>query len=63
MEQESFVFGSLTVVMLLGVLVLLSGVAEFGDVFIGIGTVIAMLSVVGMGVYLMQIEGPEDASH
>ncbi len=63
MEQESLVFGSLTAVMLLGVVVLLAGVAQLGDAVVGAGTVVAMASVVAMGLYLMRIEGPEGAEH
>lgn len=63
MEQESFVFGSLTLVMLVGVLVLLAGVAELGNTVVVIGTFVAMASVVGMGLYLSRMESPEGASH
>lgn len=63
MDQESFVFGSLTVLMLLGVVVLLSGVAQLGDLFVWAGTAVAMASVVGMGVYLARLDEPDGVGH
>lgn len=63
MDRESQVFGSLTALMIVGLAVLIAGVAWYGNTVLAVGGVLAIGAVLLMAYYVSEMPAPEESGH